>query len=61
VELSRSQLKHNFVLEMRQLSKLRHPCITTIMGAVIHGVEDPMLIMEYMVRVKKERYQDNDS
>ena len=33
---------------MRLLSKLRHPCITTVMGAVINPYTDPMLIMEYM-------------
>jgi class 3 adenylate cyclase len=33
---------------MRQLSKLRHPCITTIMGAVISSKHEPMLVMEYM-------------
>jgi serine/threonine protein kinase len=41
-------LKADFVREMRHLSKLRHPCITTVMGAVISRVEEPMLVMEYM-------------
>eukprot|EP00980_Cylindrotheca_fusiformis_P005531 scaffold1172_cov115-Cylindrotheca_fusiformis.AAC.6 len=36
-----------FMTEMRLLSRLRHPCITTIMGAVMTGVE-PMMVMEYM-------------
>lgn len=40
------QLKQDFVVEMRVLSKLRHPCITTVMGAVID--EEPLLVMEYM-------------
>lgn len=40
------RLKQEFVSEMRYLSKLRHPCITTVMGAVTVG--EPMLIMEYM-------------
>lgn len=48
---TRKQLKHDFICEMRHLAKLRHPCITTVMGAVANGVEDPMLIMEYMVRL----------
>eukprot|EP00977_Amphora_coffeiformis_P013940 scaffold3806_cov169-Amphora_coffeaeformis.AAC.16 len=48
--LSRKDLKNDLVHEMRQLSRLRHPCITTIMGAVMNGVSEPMLIMEYMVR-----------
>lgn len=42
------QLKADFVREMRHLAKLRHPCITTVMGAVISRVEEPMLVMEYM-------------
>jgi len=37
-----------FVKEMRVLSLLRHPCITTVMGAVITGTRNPMLVMEYM-------------
>ena len=32
-----------FVNEMRLLSRLRHPCITTVMGAVISSAVDPML------------------
>lgn len=39
-------LREGFMKEMRLLSKLRHPCITTVMGAVIG--EDPLLILEYM-------------
>ncbi|KAL7549758.1 hypothetical protein ACHAWF_013033 [Thalassiosira exigua] len=42
------RLKKEFIMEMRQLSKLRHPCITTVMGAVIAKKQDPMLIMEFM-------------
>ncbi len=33
----------DFVNEMRMLSRLRHPCITTVMGAVISTSLDPML------------------
>lgn len=40
------RMKKEFMEEMRYLSKLRHPCITTVMGAVTKG--EPMLIMEYM-------------
>jgi Protein tyrosine and serine/threonine kinase/ABC transporter, phosphonate, periplasmic substrate-binding protein len=43
-----ADLKKDFVREMRHLSKLRHPCITTVMGAVIQRLEEPMLVMEYM-------------
>ena len=40
------ELKSQFVKEMRHLSKLRHPCITTVMGAVISRWEEPLLVME---------------
>lgn len=33
---------------MRSLAKLRHPNITTTMGAVLAQGEEPMLVMEYM-------------
>eukprot|EP00980_Cylindrotheca_fusiformis_P006580 scaffold1387_cov103-Cylindrotheca_fusiformis.AAC.2 len=36
-----------FLNEMRLLSRLRHPCITTIMGAIMNR-HDPMMVMEYM-------------
>jgi len=42
------KLRKEFVAEMRYLSKLRHPCVTTVMGAVIAKKHDPMLVMEYM-------------
>jgi len=42
------KLKADFVVEMRQLAKLRHPNITTVMGAVLSRGEEPMLLMEYM-------------
>jgi serine/threonine protein kinase len=45
---NRRQLRKEFIEEMRFLSKLRHPCITTVMGAVIDKKEEPMLVMEYM-------------
>lgn len=35
-----------FVQEMRVLSALRHPSITTVMGAVISRSCDPMIVME---------------
>jgi guanylate cyclase len=38
----------DFMSEMRVLSRLRHPCITTVMGAVVTHTHDPMLVMEYM-------------
>eukprot|EP00529_Nitzschia_sp_RCC80_P008017 CAMPEP_0113500784 /NCGR_PEP_ID=MMETSP0014_2-20120614/32547_1 /TAXON_ID=2857 /ORGANISM="Nitzschia sp." /LENGTH=1271 /DNA_ID=CAMNT_0000395211 /DNA_START=158 /DNA_END=3973 /DNA_ORIENTATION=+ /assembly_acc=CAM_ASM_000159 len=40
-------LKKDFIEEMRHLSKLRHPCITTIMGAVTAG-DTPMIVLEYL-------------
>ena len=36
----------SFIQEMRILSKLRHPCITTVMGAVLG--KRPLLVMEFM-------------
>ena len=39
---------------MRLLSKLRHPNITTVMGAVIDGGGEPLLVMELMVREARE-------
>ncbi|CAB9515268.1 activated protein kinase catalytic subunit alpha-1 [Seminavis robusta] len=42
------QRQEEFVKEMRVLSLLRHPCITTVMGAVISRNHVPMLVMEYM-------------
>jgi serine/threonine protein kinase len=43
-----NRLQVDFMEEMRQMSKLRHPCITTVMGAVVEHRSEPMLIMEYM-------------
>jgi guanylate cyclase, other len=40
--------KGEFMKEMRLLSKLRHPCVTTVMGAVISKQTGPMMVMEYM-------------
>ena len=40
--------QEEFMKEMRVLSRLRHPCITTVMGAVVTHTHDPMLVMEYM-------------
>lgn len=47
---SMTKSKHltKFMAEMRLLSKLRHPCITTIMGAVIDKSQETSLVMEYM-------------
>eukprot|EP00977_Amphora_coffeiformis_P009546 scaffold2204_cov166-Amphora_coffeaeformis.AAC.6 len=40
--------ENEFLTEMRVLARLRHPCITTVMGAVVTTTHDPMLVMEYM-------------
>lgn len=40
-------LKAKFMEEMSHLAKLRHPNITTVMGAVLEG-PDPLLVMEYL-------------
>lgn len=45
---SRTVGRQDFIEEMRILARLRHPCITTVMGAVLNMYEEPMLIMEYM-------------
>eukprot|EP00980_Cylindrotheca_fusiformis_P023386 scaffold10429_cov126-Cylindrotheca_fusiformis.AAC.17 len=39
--------QQEFMTEMRLLSRLRHPCITTVMGAVM-AAHEPMMVMEYM-------------
>ncbi|KAL7518512.1 hypothetical protein ACHAWX_003330 [Stephanocyclus meneghinianus] len=49
-EATHSRLVKDFMTEMRHLSKLRHPCITTVMGAVIEPGSEPSLILEYMDR-----------
>jgi guanylate cyclase len=38
-------MRENFIEEMRYLSKMRHPCITTVMGAVVAKDSEPMLVM----------------
>ncbi|KAI2506325.1 guanylate cyclase [Fragilaria crotonensis] len=43
-----AKLKSDFIQEMRLLSKLRHPCITTVMGAVLSSGNEPLLVMELM-------------
>jgi len=43
-------MRESFIEEMRYLSKMRHPCITTVMGAVVARDCEPMLVMELMVR-----------
>lgn len=42
------KMRNDFIEEMRYISRLRHPCVTTVMGAVITKNEDPMLVMEMM-------------
>ena len=42
------KLQKDFIHEMRTLAKLRHPNITTTMGAVLTRGQEPMLVMEYM-------------
>lgn len=43
-----SREREEFMSEMRTLSRLRHPCITTVMGAVVAHTREPMLVMEHM-------------
>ncbi|EGD74805.1 TKL/DICTY4/DRK protein kinase [Salpingoeca rosetta] len=42
------ELKRSFMKEMRTLSKLRHPCVTTFIGGVVESSCDPMIVMEFM-------------
>jgi hypothetical protein len=42
---SYARQKKEFVAEMRILSKLRHPCVTTVIGAVVGPKEEPLLVM----------------
>lgn len=44
----RARRHYAFEAEMRVLARLRHPCITTVMGAVVARRHEPMLVMEYM-------------
>lgn len=44
----KAQRQRAFEAEMRVLSLLRHPCITTVMGAVMTRNNPPMMVMEYM-------------
>lgn len=55
------RLRKNFIEEMRQLSKLRHPCICTVMGAVIGKSVEPMLIMEFMDHGSLNDMLNNDT
>jgi serine/threonine protein kinase/ABC-type phosphate/phosphonate transport system substrate-binding protein len=57
-----AQLKEMFINEIRQLAGLRHPCITTVMGAVMPSVRDePMLVMEYMTHGSLRDCMEDDS
>ncbi|CAB9509964.1 activated protein kinase catalytic subunit alpha-1 [Seminavis robusta] len=42
------RLKQDFKKEMRLLSKLRHPCVTCVLGAVVSHETEPLLVMEHM-------------
>lgn len=42
------EMKQELVKEMHHLSRLRHPQVTTLMGAVLEGNNDPMLVMELL-------------
>ena len=45
VKKSESHMRTSFMKEMKTLSELRHPCITTIMGAVIEQKVDETLLV----------------
>ena len=40
--------REEFTKEMRLLSKLRHPCVATVVGAVLQPDCPPVLVMEHM-------------
>lgn len=40
--------RDEFIKEMRLLSKIRHPCVTTVIGAVLERNCAPVLVMEHM-------------
>ncbi|KAL3911732.1 MAG: hypothetical protein SGILL_007166 [Bacillariaceae sp.] len=44
----KARSREQFIEEIRLLSRLRHPNITTVMGAVISSKWEPMMVMEYM-------------
>mmetsp|Transcript_21069 Transcript_21069/g.48729 ORF Transcript_21069/g.48729 Transcript_21069/m.48729 type:complete len:694 (-) Transcript_21069:385-2466(-) len=61
LENQRTQrLLRDFIDEMRVISKLRHPCITTVMGAIIVK-NQPMLVMEHMRLGSLRDVLDNQS
>lgn len=45
--------EEEFMAEIRVLARLRHPCITTVMGAVISRSHDPMLVSKYSAEAAK--------
>jgi serine/threonine protein kinase len=42
------KVRRDFITEMRLVSQLRHPCITTVMGAIINKGSEPALVVECM-------------
>lgn len=44
---SQVRAEENFIAEMRVLARLRHPNITTVLGAVISNTHDPMLVSKW--------------
>lgn len=49
--VDRAKLKRLFKNEMKLISKMRHPCIATVLGAVVGNENpEPLLVLEYMER-----------
>lgn len=46
--LQTSRSRKAFREEMQRMAALRHPCITTLFGAVLNKTAEPMLVMEHM-------------
>mmetsp|Transcript_73487 Transcript_73487/g.239082 ORF Transcript_73487/g.239082 Transcript_73487/m.239082 type:complete len:1263 (+) Transcript_73487:103-3891(+) len=57
----RAQLQREFIQEMRILARLRHPCVVTVMGAVISSKVEPMLVMEFMDNGSLRSLLQNDT
>ena len=51
----------DFMRELRMVSHLRHPCITTVMGAVVEAGEEMLLVMELMEHGSLQNMLQNQS
>jgi len=42
----RAQLDHQFLIEIRIVTKLKHPCLVSVLGTIIEPKCDPLLVLE---------------